>query len=349
MVTDWYPLRLCASLHKTIWGGRGLERDGWKQLPPGDIAIGESWETEIGNIVQNGPYAGKTLGTLVGELGVSLLGTQAFAVFGRRFPLLAKFISANARLSVQVHPGNDYAAQHENGKLGKTEFWYILSAEPGARIVYGFKTPTNRAEVAQAIQNVTLDCLLHEESVQAGDVIYVPAGTVHAIGSGIILYELQEYSDITYRMYDYGRLSATGQPRELHIQRSLDVANYAAPRQIKVQPIPLANPHGYEDRCLIACRYFLTRELQLKEHITIDEITQSSCIIITCLGAQAHIFYGDSLKNRESISRGETIVLPAALERYRLSGTGPVLLSYVPESSNEVWTGFPRQRLFYSP
>ena len=337
MVTYCYPLRLRASLHETIWGGRGLERDGWKQLPPGDTAIGKSWETEISNVIQNGPYAGKTLGTLVEELSVLLLGKQAFAIFGQHFPLLAKFIDANAQLSVQVHPKDSYAAWHEDGKLGKTEFWYILTAEPGARIVYGFKTPTDRAEVTQAIQDVTLDRLLHEEYVQAGDIIYVPAGTVHAIGSGVMLYELQEYSDVTYRMYDYGRLSASGKPRELHIERSLDVAHYEVPRQIKMKPVSLANTYGYEDRCLIACRYFLTRELQLKEHATIEGTTKSSCIIISCLGEKAQIFYGNGLKNRKSISRGETMVLPAALGRYRLSGKGPLLFSYVPEPTDEVW------------
>lgn len=336
-MTYCYPLRLRASLHETIWGGRGLERDGWKKLPPGDTAIGESWETEISNLVQNGPYAGKTLGTLVEELSVSLIGQQAFAVFGQRFPLLAKFIDANAQLSVQVHPKDSYAAWHENGKLGKTEFWYILTAELGARIVYGFKTPTDQAKVAQAIQNVTLDHLLHEEYVQAGDVIYVPAGTVHAIGSGIILYELQEYSDVTYRMYDYGRLSASGKPRELHIERSLDVAHYEVPPQIKMKPVSLANTYGYKDRCLIACRYFLTRELQLKEHIPIAGTTKSSCIIISCLGEKVQIFYGDRLKNHESISRGETMVLPASLGHYHLSGNGPLLFSYVPEPSDTVW------------
>jgi mannose-6-phosphate isomerase len=337
MVTYCYPLRLRPSLHETIWGGRGLERDGWKLLPPGDIAIGESWETEISNIVQNGPYTGKTLGTLVEELSVSLLGKQAFAIFGQRFPLLAKFIDANAQLSVQVHPKDSYAAWHENRKLGKTEFWYILTAQPGARIVYGFKTPTDRAEVAQAIQNVTLDRLLHEECVQAGDVIYVPAGTVHAIGSGIMLYELQEYSDITYRMYDYGRLSASGKTRELHIERSLDVAHYKVPRQIKMKPVSLTNTYGYEDRCLIACRYFLTRELQLKEYTSIEGTTKSSCIIISCLGENVQILYGDGLKNNESISRGETMVLPAALGHYCLSGNGPLLFSYVPEPTDEIW------------
>src|SRR5262245_6076072 len=118
-----YPLRLQASLHETIWGGRRLERDGWKSLPEA-VAIGEAWETEVSTVVQNGPYAGQSLGALVDSWGSALLGRQAVAIFGQRFPLLAKFLDANAQLSVQVHPDDEYAAQQEGGKLGKTEFWY---------------------------------------------------------------------------------------------------------------------------------------------------------------------------------------------------------------------------------
>src|SRR5207245_6056268 len=131
---------------------------------------------------------------------------------------------------------------------GKTEFWYILAAEPGAKIVYGFKHQTNRAEVERAITNVTLETLLHEETVQAGDIIFVPAGTVHAIGSGVLLYELQQYSDLTYRMYDYGRLTSAGIPRELHIERSLDVLHYNCSPRIKMQSLLLQNEEGFKNR-----------------------------------------------------------------------------------------------------
>ncbi|WP_165423740.1 type I phosphomannose isomerase catalytic subunit [Ktedonosporobacter rubrisoli] len=332
-----YPIRLEASLHETIWGGRHLEQGGWKQLPAGNVAIGESWETEVSNIVQNGLYAGKTLGDLVTEMGPALLGPQAMLVFGQRFPLLAKFLDANAQLSVQVHPEDGYAAKHENGKLGKTEFWYILSAEPGATIVHGFETATTRADVQSAIENVNLDQLLHEEPVQAGDVIFVPAGTVHAIGSGVLLYELQEYSDVTYRMYDYGRLTASGKPRELHIERSLDVARFDVSPQIKMHPVTLPAASGYEDRCLVASRYFLTREMSFKEGTTLDDKTSESCIIISSLGAELEVSYGPALEQRESLARGQTMVLPAALGTYRLEGCGVFLYSYVPDASDEAW------------
>lgn len=337
-MTYLYPIRLEASLHETIWGGRRLERDDWKTLPP-SIAIGETWETEVNTTVQNGSYTGKTLGTLVDELDVALLGTQSIAIFGNRFPLLAKFIDANAQLSVQVHPDDTYAASYENGKLGKTEFWYILAAEPDATIVHGFKTTTSRAIVQNAIEHATLEELLHEEIVHAGDVIFVPAGTVHAIGRGVMLYELQEYSDITYRMYDYGRLTASGTPRELHIERSLDVSRYAPSARVKSTPIKLAAGTGYEDRCLVACLYFVTREITFKgtqSHTGyMKGETGGSCIILTSLGAEVLVHYGHAQEESERLSRGQTMILPATLGSYCIEGTGTLMFSYVPSPEDE--------------
>ena len=343
-----YPIRLEASLHSTIWGGRRLERGGWKQIPSGEVSIGESWETEINSVVQNGPYTGKTLGMLIEELGPVFLGKQAIAIFGRRFPLLAKFIDANHKLSVQVHPDDRYAAEHEGGKLGKTEFWYILAAEPGASIIHGFKAPTSRAAVEQAIHDVSLETMLHEEVVSAGDVIFVPAGTVHAIGSGVMLYELQEYSDITYRLYDYGRLTAAGMPRELHIERSLDVMHYDPSPRVKVQPVPLPGSAGYEDRCLVACQYFVTRELSFKNSGSgkgernslrpyMEGRTNGSCVILSSLGAEVEVYYGPSLSKCEELSRGQTMVLPAGLADYAIEGSGVLMFSYVPEQEDEAW------------
>jgi len=331
-----YPIRLRSSLHETIWGGRRLEHDNWKTLPADDRLIGESWETEVSNIVQNGEYEGQTLGAVVNELGTALLGEQATAIFGQRFPLLAKFIDANAQLSVQVHPKDHYAAAFEGGKLGKTEFWYILSAEPGATIVHGFKSATDATAVREAIEGVQLEELMHAEPVEAGDVVFVPAGTVHAIGSGILLYELQEYSDVTYRMYDYGRLTASGAPRELHIDRSLDVSHYEASQQIKMRPVTIAATSEYEERCLVACKYFLTREVNLKGGVR-EGTTESSCIILTSLGAEVSVAYGDQLAQTETLSRGQTLVLPATLGAYRIKGEGSLLFSYVPDANDEVW------------
>jgi mannose-6-phosphate isomerase len=336
VVQQVYPLRLEASLHETLWGGRRLEKAGWKKLPVGDATIGEAWETEISTVVQNGPHAGKRLGALVEELGADLLGADAIAIFGRRFPLLAKFIDANSRLSVQVHPTDQYATRHENGKLGKTEFWYILATTPGARIIHGFKIPTTQNEVQAAIGQVRLEELMHEEPVSPGDVVFVPAGTVHAIGSGVLLYELQEYSDVTYRLYDYGRLDAQGNTRELHIERSLDVLQYEPSARIKMRPVTLAQTAAYLDRCLVACRYFVTREIVLSTKMTGQ--TGGSCVIISSLGADLHVYYGAGREQNEPLMRGQTMILPAALGDYRIEGAGAFLYSYVPASTDDVWS-----------
>ena len=336
-----HPIRLESSLHETIWGGQKLEQEGWKSLPARNAKIGEAWETEVSTVAQNGPYAGKTLGTLVAQLGEALLGKSAIAIYGQRFPLLAKFIDASAKLSVQVHPDDGYAAQYEGGKLGKTEFWYVLAAEPGATIVHGFKTPTSSTEVQRAIEQVRLEELLHEEEVAAGDVIFVPAGTVHAIGSGVMLYEVQEYSDITYRLYDYGRLTAAGTPRELHVARSLDVAHYDVSPGVKVKPVKLAGGEGYEERCLVACRYFVAREITLRpnEHTIgyMKSKTEGSCLILSSLDALLRVRYGASFAYSEQLTRGQTMVLPAALGTYCLEGTGTLLCTYVPAPGDEAW------------
>jgi mannose-6-phosphate isomerase len=332
-----YPIRLQASLHETIWGGRRLEHEHWKTLPTNEILIGEAWETEVSTVVLNGPYEGLTLGNLVDEWGPALLGKQAMAIFGPRFPLLAKFIDANAQLSLQVHPKDDYARLHEGGKLGKTEFWYILAAEPGAKIAHGFKNATRREVVQQAIQQNELEQLLYETTVSAGDVIFVPAGTVHAIGGGILLYELQEYSDVTYRMYDYGRLSASGQPRELHIQQSLDVTNYTPSPAIKMRAVSIAETDEYEDSCLVACKYFLTHELRLKPHGAVVGTTGTSCIILSSLNADARIYYDEKLDVSEPIMKGQSVVLPAELGAFRIEGSGSLLLSYVPSPEDAAW------------
>ena len=337
-----YPILLIPSLHETIWGGRRLGRDTWKTLPADAIAIGESWETEINTIIKNGPYEGLTLGALVDKLGPLLLGEQSIAVFGLRFPLLAKFIDANTQLSVQVHPGDEYAAKNETGKLGKTEFWYVLATEPDAKIIHGFKTSVDRVSVQHAIETLTLEQLTHEEPVKPGDVVFVPAGTVHAIGSGILLYELQEYSDVTYRMYDYGRLSIDGKPRQLHIDRSLDVTHYEPSHQVKARPVQLVDEPNFSDRCLVACQHFVTRELCFKQSYALSGTTQGSCILLTSLGAEVEVYYGEEMRYSEQLQRGQTMILPAALGDYRIEGQGLLLFSYVPTAEDEArrkWEG----------
>jgi mannose-6-phosphate isomerase len=182
---------------------------------------------------------------------------------------------------------------------------------------------------------------LHEVPVSTGDIIFVPAGTVHAIGKGVLLYELQEYSDLTYRLYDYGRLTSTGIPRELHIERSLDVLHYDPLPCSKMQPLPLQNGDGFKNRCLAACQYFVTCELILHKTSVMNDYmknkTHDSCIIFISLGAEISVRYGETLDYAEKLFKGQTMILPAELGTFCLEGSGTLLYSYVPASEDEIW------------
>jgi mannose-6-phosphate isomerase len=326
------PIQLRGDLHETIWGGQNLSTYAGKIIPPG-MQVGESWETAIESVAVNPPYEEKTLGELVQIMDERLLGWRAVELFGHRFPLLTKFLDARQWLSVQVHPDDPYADAHEGGKLGKTETWYILHAEPGAQLVLGLTHECGREEVRQAIAGAHLEDLLHTFTVQAGDVVFVPAGTVHAIGPGVVLYELQEYSDLTYRLYDYGRLQANGQPRELHIEQSLAVMHYRPAESTSVTPVYLDDTTlDGERRILVACNYFLEEELRFRGFYPL-KTGGSSCHILTLLSGGCDVCYG---AGRLSLAAGDTVVVPAALGPYQLeSGVGVrLLLSYVPTAND---------------
>ncbi len=325
------PILLRSSLHETIWGGNLLASHAGKQLPDGAL-IGESWETAIDSVARNAPYSGQALGDLTAHFGEKLIGWRAAQVFGTRFPLLTKFIDAQQPLSVQVHPNDEYAAEHEGGKLGKTEAWYILHAKPGAKLVYGMRHEVTRAEVLAAIEETRLEDLLNTFEAVEGDVIFVPAGTMHAICDGIVLYELQEYSDVTYRLYDYGRLQANGKPRELHIEQGLEVMRYSPPPVERVQPVVVrdANIDGTRT-VLVACRYFVEEELRFNGDVT-DSTQPSSCQIISLL-SDACILRAGQTELR--LALGDTVVLPASMGAFKLSGERVRLIrSYVPEEDN---------------
>lgn len=333
-----HPIVLQGSLQETIWGGQQLSVVAGKQLPDGS-RIGESWETATDSVAVNAPYAGATLGELVERYGADLLGWRAFQVFGARFPLLAKFLDAQQWLSVQVHPDDTYAALHEGGKLGKTEAWYILAAQPDAQLIYGLKREASRDEVRAAIEQKRLEELMFTMPARAGDVIFVPAGTVHAIGAGISLYELQEYSDVTYRLYDYGRVQANGQPRELHVEKGLDVMRFGPAEQQRAVPVELPVEGGLASRrALVACPYFVLEELRLGGAYTAS-FEPSSCQIISVLGGEISLRAGAA---EQTLKHGDTAVLPAALGGYSLSSAdGRVVRSYVPVEGDALlgrWT-----------
>lgn len=340
------PILLRGSLHETIWGGQHLTTVAGKDLPPGKT-IGESWETAVDSVALNGPYTGRSLGELTAEYGVRLYGSRAREVFGDRFPLLAKFLDAHAWLSVQVHPDDAYANLHEHGKLGKTEAWRILRTDPDAQIIHGLARATNRAEVAAAIRDARLEALTYKMPVKAGDVVINQAGTLHATGAGIVLYEIQEYSDVTYRLYDFGRVGPDGRPRELHIEKSLDVLSYL--------PLPIHTLHALSlieetptlasdktrEKLLVACRHFALAEVRADAARPFHHATDGrSCQIVTVIGGAARLIWGEDYREM-ALSLGQTAVIPAEQLDYQLhvmpgSPTAVALVSWVPSANNLV-------------
>ncbi len=188
--------------------------------------MGEAWLSGPGSRVAGGPYAGRRLEELAAERGAAFVGDVPFARYGGRMPLLVKLLDAAEPLSVQVHPDDAYARREEaaSGDLGKTEAWWVLDAAPAAEVLWGFRRPVSRDEVARAVDDGTLLDVLERLPARAGDVIVNPAGTVHALGAGLLVYEVQQASDLTYRLYDHGRVGPDGRPRTLHVARALDVA-----------------------------------------------------------------------------------------------------------------------------
>ncbi|MBW6465024.1 MAG: class I mannose-6-phosphate isomerase, partial [Brevefilum sp.] len=212
-----------------LWGGRNLEKLG-RDLPEG-LRVAESWEisshTDGLTVVSNGPLSGKTLPQLVEIMGVDLVGSHNLWALEREiFPLMVKLLDAANRLSVQVHPDDDYALKHEGNELGKAEMWVVLDAKPGAAIIYGFSRKTSPEEFRSAILSGNLEPYLNHIPVQVGDHVCVPPGTLHAILEGVLIAEIQQNSNTTYRVYDWNRIDADGQPRALHVERAMDVINF---------------------------------------------------------------------------------------------------------------------------
>lgn len=307
-----YPLLTERRLVQPIWGGTQLAA--WLNLPqPRPGRLGETWQVYDQNVIRNGPLAGQTLAAATREYGAALAGTRTVARYGADFPLLAKFIDAADRLSIQVHPDDAYAHSREaaTGFHGKTEAWYILSAAPGATVIYGLARPSSRAEFSAAIQSGQVEALMQRLPVTAGDVVFVPAGTMHAIEAGIVLFEIQQKSDLTYRVYDYDRRDAvTGQPRALHVEKSLDVMDYGPAPRGAIPPLAL----GAGRVLLVACPFFALEAWTLNGAQTAATDPGTFEILTVLEGAGTLETDGGGLP----LERGLSVVLPAALSAYGL-------------------------------
>ncbi len=319
---DYYPLRLKPILKAKVWGGRNLEGVVGKSLPSGE-RVGETWEAWDGCTVENGPSAGQRLGELIARDPRGILGVAAA---GAGLPLLFKFIDAQEDLSVQVHPDDREARELENQPRGKTEAWYILDAEANARLVLGFNQDVTPAQLESAIADNTATRLLAEIPVRRGDTLFVPAGTVHAIGKGIVLAEIQENSDITYRLYDWGR---DPKERPLHIAQSLRVLDFARLANAKIPALDIPG-ETYDRHLYVACRYFLLERLDLKSPAELDG--NGKFHILTVIQGQVRM-------GEVPAETGQTVLIPAGMPSYRLEPSGAraqVLRMSVPDLRQDV-------------
>jgi mannose-6-phosphate isomerase len=266
MQKNLYPLLFEPVLKDYIWGGRTLEKLGRALPPAGPVA--ESWEiaghADGTTVVMNGRFAGLSLTEVLAHLGLDLIGSNnTWALEREKFPLLVKLLDASRPLSVQVHPQDDYALAYEGNELGKTEMWVVLAAEPGAELILGVKKGTTKEIFRQALTAGNLEPYLHHLPVKVGDHVCVPAGTLHAILGGILIAEIQQNSNTTYRVYDWNRVGADGKPRPLHIDKALEVINFEQVEPVPADPSLISEGNGQRREQLCANEYFVTERIKL--------------------------------------------------------------------------------------
>lgn len=309
-MSNLYPFLLTPTLHVKVWGGRKLETEMGKVLSS-DEPYGESWELHDSSTIANGDYRGRKLSELITEQGAAIIGEGFDPSEG--MPLLVKFLDASAWLSVQVHPNDEQARALEGDPRGKTEAWVMLATDPDAKLVIGVKAGTSRTAMTESIRAGTLEDLLVYGEVQAGDVLYMPANTIHAVGPGILLYEVQQSSNMTYRLYDWNRMGLDGKARELHIEKGVQVSN--------VEALPdITHPTG---EAIVDGKYFQTLRHQLNDDsLSLD--TRGHFHALTCIAGKVRIEH--SVQNVDIII-GQTALVPATLGNYILSGNGTVLRS----------------------
>lgn len=315
-----YPLKFKPILKDKIWGGSKLKEILNKKTTQKNI--GESWEIsdvkDNVSIVENGPLKGKALSDLVREYKHRLIGKKNFEVFGNNFPLLIKFIDANKDLSVQVHP-HDEVARRLHNSFGKNEMWYIVEADKGSKINVGFSKNVSKSEYLQCLKNGEISSLLNFEEVKKGDSFFIKTGKVHAIGSGVLLAEIQQTSDVTYRIYDWNRKDDEGNERELHTELALNVLDFKRKEDYKMPVIRRLN----ESSNIVSCKYFTTNFMFINGIVTKDYSQLDSFVIYMCVGGEAKI----SIRNHsEILMLGQSLLIPAENKEVIINGEGAELL-----------------------
>jgi len=321
MSTLNYPLVFEPILQDRIWGGTKLKTDLGKNIPT--QTTGESWELSAveGNVsvVKNGPLAGKPLTDLLESNPDDVLGTAVHKRFGKQFPLLFKFLDAREDLSIQVHP-NDELAKKRHNSFGKTEMWYVMQADEGSRIIVGFNHKSSAEEYLEKLESKQLIDILNQVPAKKGDVYFLETGTIHAIGAGIVIAEIQQTSDITYRIYDWDRVDANGNGRQLHVQEALDAMNYNTTDTQK--------QYGTEENksnSMVDCPYFTTNFLPLNGTADVAKNGESFTVYICTEGEYTVEIAGES----HAFKKGDTVLVPAAVANFSLSGNATLLEIYI--------------------
>lgn len=307
-MTNLYPLKFNPIFKERIWGGNKLQTMLQKNSQ-GD-AIGESWEISDvkgePSVVSKGALQGKTLQELSETFQDALLGKKVYDAFGTKFPLLIKYIDAKSDLSIQVHP-NDALAKKRHNSFGKTEMWYVMQADEGAKLMVGFNQEVTKEDYQTHLENNTLTEILNFEEVKKGDVYFLPTGRIHAIGGGIVLAEIQQTSDITYRIYDWNRVDAQGNSRELHTELALDAIDYTVHKNYKTEYASEENKVG----TIVDCPYFTTNLLPFKGEVTLNHEDKDSFVIYMCVKGNVSF---QTENHQETLSFGETLLLPASIK-----------------------------------
>lgn len=312
--SNLYPLKFKPILKSIIWGGSDITR--FKNIEPIQDGIGESWEIsgvegDI-SIIENGHLAGTSLKTLLSESREQLVGSEIYHKFGNKFPLLIKFIDAQDDLSIQVHPDDKLAGERHNS-FGKTEMWYVVKAAPGAFLYTGFEKEISPDEYEKSIEDNSFTDSLKKHIVKEGDVFFLPAGRVHAIGAGCFVAEIQQTSDITYRIYDYNRKDAQGNSRELHTELAKEAIDFKLYDTYQTE----YNKELNKPVELVTCPYFTTNLLELNEFTKRDYSKKDSFVIYMCLEGSLNLV--DNKGNSLFIERGESLLIPAETNYIEIS------------------------------
>jgi mannose-6-phosphate isomerase len=304
-----YPIKFYPILKEKIWGGTKLMKQLHKKSTSENV--GESWELsdveDNVSLVSNGKLKGKTLRQLLETYKAELIGINNYDRFGNNFPLLIKFIDAKQDLSVQVHP-NDALAKKRHNSFGKTEMWYIMQADQGAKLIIGFNKTMTPEQYVNYLEQKKIPSILNYENVKAGDAFFIEPGTVHTIGAGIVLAEIQQTSDITYRIYDWDRVDENGNPRQLHTDLAIEAINFSDKIKAKHQYSTFINSLN----SIVKCDYFTTNFIHVVGKKELDYAQSDTFVIFMCVQGKAIISMGE---HSEKLTLGETVLIPATANK----------------------------------